>query len=401
MDRFIRLILVHFLGEKILLFPLLFLPLPLWGCVGPTTPFGAIHHLGIFSSVKVNLIPHNQNQATPPEKSQQNSSAKDLDPHGFYAPIPSPPKISFFPDRQVLHDRRDFKVVIFDPKGISENSRWRVYYNGYDVTSQFVPSANKTESSQHREWTLEFKNLRLRPEKDNFIQLAYFSNPNQKPTVQSWLPPECPLREIQPVVTTETFTPSSSLIKKIDQWSKQHQVNPSLITGLVAQESGFNPHAVSWAKAIGLTQVTPLGDLEISRVQPDWPRANSISRFPAAVVKTLISTGHLTAKDDWRLNPELSIRGGLTMIDYLLGYWENEPLLKQLTQSSSQASQLKTNVILASYQAGAARVKKALNERQQNFLRADYLSQARKYVRRVNSYCYHFSQNEDLYAKSP
>ncbi|MCB0361270.1 MAG: transglycosylase SLT domain-containing protein [Bdellovibrionales bacterium] len=370
----------------------LFLSFLLWGCVGPTTPFGAIHSLN-----------HTQkSQLTPSKVQTTNSSGSSrLDDQGFYSPVPSPPSIRFFPDRQVLHDRRDFRVTISDPKGFGSQSQWRVYYNGFDVTHQLIPTADKMESPQNKEWTLEFKNLRLRPNRNNIVQFAYFSGPHQAPLVEIWSSPECFLRNLQSIANTDQFEPPPNLVRNIDHWSRAHQINPNLLAGLVAQESGFDPQAVSWAKAIGLTQVTPLGDLEISRFQPDWPRATSITKYPAPIVKTMITAGRITAQDDWRLNPELSIRGGLTMIDYLIDYWKDEPLLSSLQKVSHEPEQLTTEVILASYQSGAARVKRAITSLGMRFLSSESLDEARKYVGRVSSYCYHFSQKENTYEKTP
>lgn len=384
--------------KELKVLPIFALILSSWGCVGPTTPFGAIHRLTTPSQLKFDP---SVDPAADPSMQPPSPSKTKMDKQGFYAPAPSPPRIELFPNRQVLHSRRDLKVVIFDPKGIAESSRWRVYYNGYEVTHQLIPTVNEVESISRKEWTLEFKNLRVRAEKDNHIQFAYFTSPNQPPVIRSWLPPECHMDQIQQIATTEAFTLSANLLDRIDRLSRDFNFNPSLLAGLVAQESAFNPQAISWAKAIGLTQVTPIADLEIARFQPLWPRSASISRFPAGIVKGLINAGKLTARDDWRLNPELSLRGGLTFLNYLANYWAGDPVFSQLKEKSAFPKQLATQIILASYQSGASRVKKAILENNQNFLTSENLMEARKYVGRVSSYCYHFSNREDLYANSP
>lgn len=394
-DSFLRFV------RELEILPIFALILGSWGCVGPTTPFGAIHRLTTPSQLR--LDPSVDPAAEPNMQQQQlpSPSTAKVDRQGFYAPAPSTPRIELFPNRQVLHTRRDLKVVVFDPKGISESSRWRVYYNGYEVTHQLVPTVSELDSISPRKWTLEFKNLRVRAEKDNRIQFAYFTSPNQPPVVRSWLPPECHMDQIQQIATTEDFALSADLLNRIDRLSRDFNFNPSLLAGLVAQESGFNPQAISWAKAIGLTQVTPIADLEIARFQPLWPRSSSINRLPAGIVKGLITAGKLTAKDDWRLNPELSLRGGLTFLSYLTDYWASDPVFSQLKEKSAFSKQLATQIILASYQSGASRVKKAILENNQDFLASENLTEARKYVGRVSSYCYHFSNREDLYAKSP
>lgn len=206
--------------------------------------------------------------------------------------------------------------------------------------------------------------------------------------------PECSLYEHLKVNTTGRFDVSQQILTKIAAWSKEHEINPSLVTGLVAQESGFDPQAVSWAKAIGLTQVTPIGDLEISRYEPNWPRSEKINRLPAGLVKTMIQVGKITSKDDWRLDPELSIRGGLTLLEYFERYWRMKMNFSRLEATFPHPEEVFTPVVLASYHSGAARVKRAINESGRQFLDAVYLKEAKKYVNRVSSYCYHFAERE-------
>ena len=351
------------------------------GCVGPTTPFGALHSLG---TPKKRSLP--TGELDEPEVS------KAQDSQGFYSPRPTKASIDFNPPRQVLHRKQNFKISIFDPRGFSEESKWRMYFNGFDVTDQILPSVVSFKEEDGQTLNLEFLNLRLHSDRENRIEVAFFHSDRSPAVVHQWRAPECSLYDINSVSTTEGFRPPAPMLAKIDKWSKEHQVNPSLVTGLVAQESGFNPQAVSWAKAIGLTQVTPIGDMEISRVEPDWPRDEQITRLPASVVKAMIHVGKITDQHDWRLNPELSIRGGLTLLQYMEGYWKKGINFSRLEAKFPHPQKIFTPVVLASYHSGAARVKRAINQHGPQFLDAEYLKEAKKYVNRVNSYCYHFAQ---------
>lgn len=363
----------------------------LLSCAGPTTPFGALHELKPAPTQGPSELQQVEAQAQKPEK-----SASD-----FFSPPPTKSQIEFYPTKQVLHDRQTLKVAFRDPRGISDESLWKIYFNGYDVTRQILPTAVTSLDDDRRTLILEFPNLRLRPEVDNLVKVAFFQSKKAPAVVRQWDPPDCSLHEMRGIDQTGDFNVPPHILKNIQAWATEHKINPSLITGLIAQESAFDPTAVSWAKAMGLTQVTPIGDLEIARTEPSWPRSDKVTRLPASLIKTLVNTGQLTARDDWRLNPELSIRGGLTLLEYFENYWRMDLNFERLESNFSNPQQMLTPVVLASYHSGAARVKRAINESGPKFLTADYLKEARKYVNRVNSYCYHFSKQEGAHAKAP
>jgi len=57
--------------------------------------------------------------------------------------------------------------------------------------------------------------------------------------------------------TTASTGSASEYSATIDQAAAQYGINPALLSGLIQQESGFDPNAVSSAGAEGLTQVMP------------------------------------------------------------------------------------------------------------------------------------------------
>lgn len=369
--------------------------LALTACAGPTTPFGAVH--SILPPKKAALKDTNV-----AEKERLKAERKLHRSNRFFSPKQEKPKFEFSPERQVLHDRSHLTVTIEDPLGLEEDAELRVYHNGIDVTSQVVQTKRTFIDENKSKMTVEIPSLRIRPEKENKIQFVYRrSKASHEAIIKTYRSPECSIYDENSIISTAPFEPPARVLKSLESWSLEHQVNPSLLAGLVAQESAFNPKAVSWAKAIGLTQMTPVADRQISRVHSDWPRSKKIDRFPAGIVKSMVVSGQISPDEDWRLNPELSLRGGLAMMDYLKSYWELEENRERLSRLANNGPSLFTPVLLASYHSGASRVKRAIDQHDRNFLSSKELNEARKYVRLVSSYCYHFSHSEEAYAQTP
>lgn len=110
------------------------------------------------------------------------------------------------------------------------------------------------------------------------------------------------------------------------------------------------------------------------------------------VLKALISTGEINAGNEWRLNPERSIRGGVYYLKKLVEYWTQFKVrnqLQEIARTNIQAE--KTAFVLASYNSGISRVLRAINAQGLGWLAADDLSVARDYVSKITSYCFHFS----------
>lgn len=178
----------------------------------------------------------------------------------------------------------------------------------------------------------------------------------------------------------------------IDTTASKSKYNPSLLAGIVAQESGFDPKAVSWAKALGLTQVTPLAEEEIIKGHTNWPRYPNLNDMSFLKIKTKILTGEITAQKEWRLNPEYSLRGGISYLTYLNEYWSMPDNMKVVKSLPGDEEINLSRVILASYNSGAARVKSIIKKKKVKWLEHESLKEAYKYIHKVSSYCYHFSQ---------
>ncbi|MCB0415761.1 MAG: transglycosylase SLT domain-containing protein [Bdellovibrionales bacterium] len=352
---------------KLCLFLLFATSLP--ACVGPVTPFGPLNSLKLKDGIE----------------NEEEFSGK-----AFFR---------FYPERQILHARSPFKVILTDPDGIPNTAQIKAFYQGSDITLHLMQHAKITKNSNT--WTIDVQRLELTTQSDHSLTFKYIKNPSpildkiispQNIIQTQWKPPYCDLFSNAPIQTTFPFKPKAHYLESIQKWSTNHKLNPNLVAALVAQESSFNPKAISWSKAIGLTQVTPIADLQIQEFKEEWPRAPEIKKLPILILKPLVSTGQLTSKDDWRLNPDLSIQGGILYLEYLVDYWGKPQNLELIQENLSQNEYTKTNLILASYNSGAARVAYAIKTNGENYLNSDNLSEAKKYVRKISSYCFHFSQ---------
>jgi soluble lytic murein transglycosylase-like protein len=68
--------------------------------------------------------------------------------------------------------------------------------------------------------------------------------------------------------------PAAELDKLVEQSSQQERVKPDLIRGVIAEESGARPCAVSWKGAQGLMQLMPATSEQFGVKDPFDPRQN-------------------------------------------------------------------------------------------------------------------------------
>ena len=345
----------------------LILSLLLLGCAGPTTPFGALNGFG----EKVKEI------------------ARYLGLRGSQATI------SFAPGRQLLHDRANFEAVIEDPKGIPPQHRVTLTYNGMDMTHTYLRFAKRTYlDQQSRRMKLTLSDFRLPAKRDHHILLTYWRDAKSAPVSQEYEPPVCPPFEMaRQLASVPKFPAPSEVIESINTHANQGRFNPYLIAGLIAQESSFNPLAVSPSKALGLTQITSMGAAEIA--ESHWPRFTGLEEMSALEVRLAIYKGEISADNEWRLNPELSVQGGVSYLAYLYKYWDRPDKRAQLESLFGELDPNLSEIILASYNSGATRVSRAIDRHGKDWLKDQELNEARKYVRRVVSYCDHFAHGGD------
>lgn len=332
--------------QRLNFFSFLLLPavVLLSACVGPSSPFGALN-FGTGDGFESNI----------------KSAKDDFDK-----------KVNFSPKRQVLHKTENLKVVINnDSSDVAlKDVDIRVIYNKRDVTHAFRRYL-RVSNTDENQVVLAYNNLRLLPSKYHDIQFYYSSDGGGEYVRASYLPPQCLLFEAKEIKSTAPFNVRKEDLSSISDQADKYKLNANLIAGLIAQESGFNPSAVSRASAVGLTQITDLAANEIEEFKPAW--------------KVLRNED----KDlDWREDPVKAIEGGAIYIQFLSKYWTEESAA-QLLQKYNITDM--GPIILASYNSGAARVKKNVVENGEKWLDQPNLKEAFRYVNNVTSYCYHFA----------
>ena len=313
--------------------------------------------------------------------------------------------IEIYPKSQRFHDAQHFKIIVKDTAGIEPNHRLRVFYNDEDVTEAFLGFATKTIDQEQGLIEFSFPHLRLPAGKRHDILVSYERKTslnasleglqNEEIFLQKFNPPTCQYRSKSPLHRPEKLRKHHGLIRKIENLSLSEGVNPSFYAALIAQESSFNPQAVSHAKAIGLSQVTDLAQQQIfeKELELNWPMFEAIREMSAASVKASILLGKINSKNEWRLNTEKSLMGGISYLQYLEEYWTLPSHWKQLEKTFgpiNHNSEVVAEILLASYNSGPFRVKRALINDGTNWLSSPGLNEARKYVQRIQSYCDQF-----------
>ena len=333
--------------------------LPLVGCAGPVSPFGGLE---VWSGDGESFV----------------YNASDLPSKDF----------TFFPKRQVLHKASDFKIDFKLESNLKTKPQIKVIYNNREVTTAFLKSA-KTQILPEQQIEYVFKKLNLKPDKKHRIDVYWSPNENSNFFRLTYLPPNCSISAARGLASMLPFNPKKEVIKAINTTAQLQQLNPSLLAGLIAQESGFNPSQISRAKAVGLTQITSVADEEIKKFRPDWTSDPRIDDLSLAEIQNMVKRQEIGRNQDWRLNPAQAVEGGALYLNYLINYWnisENRKLLNKYPQTEI------TDVILASYNSGPARVKSKIKSEGQKWLDDEELKEAFKYVNSVVSYCYHFSE---------
>jgi hypothetical protein len=74
-------------------------------------------------------------------------------------------------------------------------------------------------------------------------------------------------------------TDKASIIRYVEQYSEQFDLDPHLVLAVIEVESGFNHQAVSRAGAQGLMQIMPATQLDLGWSRPLIPRRISRPEF--------------------------------------------------------------------------------------------------------------------------
>ncbi|MBX3021393.1 MAG: transglycosylase SLT domain-containing protein [Bdellovibrionales bacterium] len=342
----------------------------LTACAGPMSPFGAINGLPKLVSMGDGKV--------------QPWNGRDT-------------RVSFYPSHQVLHGPTSFSIIVEDPEGVPKDHWMQLSYNGLDVTHGFLARAERTYlDSSRRRLRLTVPHVRLSALSENRVKATYQREAQSKPVWSYYEPPSCSAFEAsRALASVPEFEPPSLMVQIINQQAISRNLNPFYVAGLIAQESGFDPSAISSGRALGLTQVTALGEAEVVRANNGWPRYAGIDQMPLPVLRMAILNGKINATNEWRLNPALSIKGGIEYLAYLSEYWSRPDKRALIEKNLGDSDLAFSEVLLASYNSGAKRVSAALVNRGPAYLEDEELGEARKYVKRVTSYCSYFAHKEE------
>ena len=360
------------------------------GCAGPYTPFGAVNTMKSppdavkEANAKIVMVDEPEAEAEPEPEQREPALLSIL--------VPSKrPSIQFQPDRQVLHGYKDWHVQINDVETANFKDRLKIIFNKQDVTARFLSLA-KIESNKDS-LKIMFPKLSLPYDRYNQIEVQYLTVDKQQ-VKKNFLPPVCSMYDQGLIANTGRFKANEKIIQKIHEQAAKYSLNPRMMAGIIGQESSFNPNAVSWAKAIGLTQVTPIAEAEIIGERDHYPRYPALNDKPVWKIKTLIEAGKVNPQNEWRLDPLQSIEGGLAYLDYVDNYWRKEANAQVLTTLRGDPYIVYTQVVLASYNSGPYRVKRSIERLKDRWILHAELKEAHKYVNRIFSFCHHFGETE-------
>lgn len=305
-------------------------------------------------------------------------------------------KIKTYPEYQITHSPYELQIHIRDEMGIPKNFQYEIFYNNQKLNNWWKTEKVSIDVQDHKDLFIKFDYINLIPDKNNDIKIAYYRKPNQLSAVYEFQAPTCSLNERLELKNLERYSKTSINLQLIEEFASSYGVNPSLFAALIAQESSFNPKAISLAKAIGLTQVTNLASQEITATKSHWITDQRVSKLSYFELKTKILLGQISASDDWRLEPSKSIEGGAIYINKIIEYW-SKPKHKKILQETFSKDVPITKIVLASYNSGSYRVKKSIQKNKKNWMEDKTLSEAKKYIKNIISYCYSFSQENIKY----
>lgn len=364
--------------------------LTLFSCAGPTSPFGAKEIESVFNLDEVEVQEQmNQKMLSHYQGILDRSPAnieEVLEPGELHRDLDFV-KVTFSPDRQNWHDRFNFKIKVRDELGINPNYKLKILYNNLELSEKQYSNFKRTLHSDGKGFTLTYKNFRLPVRLGHDIKAIYWRNEESLPYISQFEEPFCEVKgDSNRIASMGPFSkhyPTFQLIRSI---ANMKNINPNFIAAMVAKESSFNPKAVSWAKAMGLTQVTPIAAKQLRNSENvRWPVYQDAEKLTYFQLKAAVATGLIHEKNDWRLDKKKSIQGAIYYLNYLEDYWENAK-----SNGVAYPEDIETDLILASYHSGAARVKGAYQTEGQFWDGHEELQEAKKYYRKIKSYCYSF-----------
>lgn len=294
-------------------------------------------------------------------------------------------RIEGSPAVKLFNTDYNLRIKLRTTSKFDQTFRYDIIYNNRKL-SRWWKSENIIISSDRKNAIIQLNKLSLIPGIRNDIIFLFYPNKDTTPLSYHFQAPSCELNYQGPLSFRQNFSKGYSYSRQINSSSGLHNINSNLLASLVAQESSFDPKAVSWAKAIGLTQITPLANIDIQKIKPHWKSYPNITKMSYPTLRYKIFKGQINHVNDWRLNSNRSLEGGAIFLQNLITYW-NKKQNKQILERTFKNIPL-TDIVLASYNSGAFRVKRNLLKKKQNWLWANELKEAQKYVMNIKSYCH-------------
>lgn len=339
------------------------------GCLGPTTPLGSV----------------DRSAELPPEASLHAPLAPEVDAEEESA------HILFSPSYQQVHGPYTWRVVVVDPsaEGRPDASRLRVFYNGLEVTEaarfQFRVDYRRSGEGDLETLLLEMPHLRLRPLDDHEIVVEYTTARGASLSAPYPFPAVRDLGAQEALATTGPFSVAPTVLEAAYAASRHYRLNPVLLLALIAQESSFDPYALSKAKALGLTQITHLAERDIAPAFPDWPRYPGLDGLSRNSLRRLIPRV-VNGENEWRLDPVKNVWGGAHYLSHLRGRLQHERNRPAVALGGEDEVRVLAEAALAAYNSGLNRTLRWLLWHREGWLDQDDAREAKRYVRKILSY---------------
>ncbi|HAZ12456.1 MAG: hypothetical protein A2X86_16850 [Bdellovibrionales bacterium GWA2_49_15] len=352
-------------------------------CAGPYNavgPYSAYTRGPTFSAQQINIPPNSIDSflIQTPENSHMRSPAH------FSS---SRANITFSPDKMLFNTDTPLAITIRSATPLSKNYEIIASLNGQDVTAQA-----KRVISNPKILTLYFNSAYFQKKLDYTFAVFFRNSPNDSWSDAVLEEAGCSLSAQDQFFFPKSRSGKYAVISYVELMSRKNNLNPSLIYGLINQESSFNPKAFSPKMAVGLTQMTLRAARQVAMAGPEWPIYENLESLPFIEGKFLIETGQIHGDMDWRLGPEKSIEGGIAYLRYLSDFWAK--YLKGLNNSSSSQTldreKSMCNLVLASYNLGPARLKSILKESAES--QQTEWNKIRPYLRSIKTDCFQTSR---------
>ena len=300
-------------------------------------------------------------------------------------------QINTYPTKQYYNSPFDLTIKIKDKDFDITKVKYEILYNNKKINRWFKTEEIIIPQNKKDEFFIHFKGISIRPGNKNEITFLYYPKNQKLPIAYKFGTPTCKISFNKTVNNTSPFRVPASLKNTINTKAQEYNYNPSLVAALIAQESSFNSRSLSFSRALGLTQITPIAHEEINKIKNQWRIYPDFEELPYLNLKAKIFARKINSKNDWRLDNSKAVEGGMLYLDYLQSYWSKESK-NELLKSQFADNIPMTDILLASYNSGAARVRRAIERKGNDWLFDKKLNEARKYVRNINSYCYSFNE---------